>query len=84
MKRFAATLFLLFCACPAVLTQPKNQSAIQTQDIDVGGHKLRIQVAGSGSPTVVLDYGLGGSVETWNDVFPEVARFSRVVAYDRA
>lgn len=85
MKSFAAILFLLCCAYPAVLAQPKtNQSAIQTQDIDVGGHKLRLQVAGSGLPTVVLDYGLGGSVETWNDVFPEVARFSRVVAYDRA
>ena len=85
MKRFAAILFLLFCTCPALLAQPKtNQSAIQTQDVDVGGHKLRLQVAGSGSPTVVLDYGLGSSMETWNDVFPAVARFARVVAYDRS
>jgi pimeloyl-ACP methyl ester carboxylesterase len=32
----------------------------------------------------VLDYGLGGNIEEWNNVFPEVARFTRVVAYDRA
>jgi pimeloyl-ACP methyl ester carboxylesterase len=57
---------------------------VQTQYIDVGGYKLTLQVAGAGTPTVVLDYGLGGSIETWSDVFPEVARFTRVVAYDRA
>ena len=87
IKRFLVVLFLFLCVCPLPLaqqTKTATQLSVQTQDIDVGGHKLRLQVAGKGAPTVVLDYGLGGGIENWNDVFPEVARFTRVVAYDRA
>lgn len=87
IKRFLAILSLLLCVCPllsAQQTKTATQLSVQTQDIDVGGYKLRLQVAGTGTPTVVLDYGLGGSLENWRDVFPEVARFTRVVAYDRA
>jgi pimeloyl-ACP methyl ester carboxylesterase len=80
-------LFSLFCVCPPLLarqTKIAKQPSFQTQNVDVAGHKLRLRVAGAGMPTVVLDYGLGGSIEEWNDVFPEVARFARVVSYDRA
>src|ERR1043165_1357850 len=87
MKRFLAALILLLCGCPLLLAQQSKtatQLSVQTQDIDVGGHKLRLKIAGTGTPTVVLEYGLGGSINDWNDVFPEVARFTRVVAYDRA
>jgi pimeloyl-ACP methyl ester carboxylesterase len=62
---------------------PKHTDA-QTQYVDVGGYKLRLQVAGAGSPVVVLDCGFGDALEVWDKVFPEVARFTRVVAYDRA
>jgi len=78
---------LLVCVCASLLAQqakPGSQSSVQTRYVDVGGYKLTLQVAGSGAPTVVFDYGLGGGLETWNDVFPKVARFTRVVAYDRA
>src|ERR1043165_6132649 len=87
MKRFLAALILLLCGCPLLLAQQSKtatQLSVQTQDIDVGGHKLRLKIAGTGTPTVVLEYGLGGSINHWDDVFPEVARFTRVVAYDRA
>jgi len=87
IKRFLIVLFLLLCVRPLLVaqqTQTAKQPSVQTQDINVGGHKLRIQVAGSGTPTVVLEYGLGGGIGDWNDIFPEVARFTRVVAYDRA
>lgn len=52
----------------------------------VGGHKLHVHVTGEdrGTPTVVLEGGLGfPSVQrAW--VQPEVARLARVTAYDRA
>lgn len=70
-----------------LLAQPvmtAGQPGAETQYVDVGGYKLRMQVAGSGAPTVVLDCGFGDRLEVWDDVFPEVARFARVVAYDRA
>ncbi|MBF6612785.1 MAG: alpha/beta hydrolase [Chloroflexi bacterium] len=38
---------------------------------------------GYGSPTVVMDAGLGDTSRTWGAVEPEVARFTRVFVYDR-
>ena len=52
--------------------------------IDVGGHRLHIWCEGSGSPTVILESGLGGSTTDWGFVQPDVSRFTRVCAYDRA
>jgi pimeloyl-ACP methyl ester carboxylesterase len=52
--------------------------------IDVRGFRLHIRCAGSGSPTVVLDAGLGGSSLDWSLVQPELATTTRVCAYDRA
>ena len=42
-----------------------------------------METAGSGGPTVVLEYGLGGPVNTWQGIFPEIAKFTRVVQYHR-
>lgn len=52
--------------------------------VDVGGYQLHINCIGEGSPTVVMDYGLGGLSLVWSLVQPEVARFTRVCTYDRA
>ena len=52
--------------------------------VDVGGFRLHIHCAGAGSPTVVLDAGLGGSSLDWSLVQPELATTTRVCAYDRA
>ncbi len=41
-------------------------------------------VAGSGSPTVVFESGLGQGKRNWAPVFNAVAETTRVVAYDRA
>jgi pimeloyl-ACP methyl ester carboxylesterase len=47
------------------------------------GRLLRMRIEGEGSPAVVLEIGLGGPLEVWELVQPEVARFTKVVAYDR-
>ena len=52
--------------------------------VDIGSAPLRLRCAGQGSPTVVLDSGLGEGAETWTKVQTQVATFTRVVAYDRA
>jgi len=62
--------------------------------MDVGsGRKIFMECRGRGSPTVVLVTGLGERAENWSKttnpsdereaVYPGVARFSRVCAYDR-
>ncbi len=52
--------------------------------VDVGGFRLDLVCAGSGSPTVILDAPLGASHMAWSLVQPEVAKFARVCSYDRA
>jgi pimeloyl-ACP methyl ester carboxylesterase len=51
---------------------------------DVGGHRLHMNCTGSGSPTVVLENGLGATSANWARVSAEVSRTTRVCAYDRA
>jgi len=54
--------------------------------VDVGGHRLYLQCAGSGSPTIVWEAGGGGS--GWDSaaeyLMGRLAETSRVCVYDRA
>ena len=52
--------------------------------VDIGGMRLKLNCIGSGSPTVVLESGLGDVLIEWRRVQPEIARFTRVCSYDRA
>jgi len=54
------------------------------QLVDVGGYRLHILCQGEGSPTVVLDAGLGGWSTDWGKVLPGASKITRVCAYDRA
>ena len=54
------------------------------QLIDVGGHRLHLNCTGSGSPTVVLEPGLGEVSPAMGWIAPVVARDTRVCVYDRA
>lgn len=54
------------------------------QLVDVGGYRLHIDCAGSGSPTVVIDAGWGDWSTAWGPVQAGVAGTTRVCTYDRA
>lgn len=54
------------------------------QMVDVGGHRLHLYCTGTGSPTVVLEAAAPGWSLYWSLVQPEVAKGTRVCAYDRA
>lgn len=54
------------------------------QLVDVGGYRLHLHCVGQGSPTVVLDAGLGAFSLDWGAVQPQIATSTRVCAYDRA
>lgn len=51
--------------------------------VDIDGCHLHVQMAGAGTPTVVLETGLGGMSCAWGWIQPEAAKFARVVSYDR-
>jgi len=54
------------------------------QLIDVGGHRLHLNCTGTGSPTVVLEPGAGGTSSDLGWIAPAVAHDTRVCVYDRA
>jgi pimeloyl-ACP methyl ester carboxylesterase len=66
-------------------TDPALAEVAGDRLVDVGGHRLSIRCTGSGSPTVVLEPGLGESASAmarW--IAPDVARTTTVCVYDRA
>jgi pimeloyl-ACP methyl ester carboxylesterase len=73
------------------------QSIVSAQDassypplgklIDVGGYRLHLYCTGvsqPGSPTVILEEGIGSTSLDWSKVQPDVASFTHVCSYDRA
>ncbi|AIQ65948.1 hypothetical protein PSTEL_25360 [Paenibacillus stellifer] len=55
--------------------------------ISIGGRSLHAIVSGRGDsilPTIILESGMGGSALDWSLVQPALAKYTRVVAYDRA
>ena len=73
---------------PVAKTSP--QGAPDTVDgqgglVEIGdGRSLYLACVGSGSPTVVLEAGLGADTHSWQDVQPQLGRSTRICAYDRA
>jgi pimeloyl-ACP methyl ester carboxylesterase len=49
-----------------------------------GGRTLYLKCEGSGTPTVVLEAGLGGTSTDWEEVQAPLSRVTRTCAYDRA
>ena len=52
--------------------------------VDIGGASLHLYCVGQGSPTVVLEAGLGLGLVTWREVQPQVSQVTRACSYDRA
>jgi pimeloyl-ACP methyl ester carboxylesterase len=52
--------------------------------VDIGGRKLEILCRGSGGPVVILDAGLGNTLDVWSSVMDRLDGATTVCAYDRA
>ena len=66
-------------------TTDSASTAMPGRLVDVGGHQLHIDCTGTGSPTVVLEPGMGEistMMAAW--IAPDVASTTRVCVYDRA
>src|SRR5579884_1877368 len=71
---------LLFAAVGAQAATPVPPGKL----ISVGDHRLHLFCAGAGTPTVVIENGLGDFSFQWTLVQSRVARFTRICTYDRA
>jgi pimeloyl-ACP methyl ester carboxylesterase len=77
---------LAACRTPEVeptAVQPTATPSDISGVIDIGPYGLFLECQGSGTPVVILEAGWGDTSETWELVMPEVARHTRVCAYDR-
>ncbi|MEZ5446679.1 MAG: alpha/beta hydrolase [Gammaproteobacteria bacterium] len=52
--------------------------------VDIGGYRLHIDCRGEGSPTVVMEAGLGGVSLEWLPAQRFLSHYGRVCVYDRA
>lgn len=96
MKRLSALLGLLPLAalCAGAIYQSVSTARDRKRHpppgtlVPVDGLSMHMLVSGKqqreGDATVVLETGLGGMSYAWGWIQPEVARFARVVSYDRA
>ena len=66
------------------LTRDSGRASMTGALYDVGGHRLHLDCAGTGSPTVVLANGLNEISPLWSAISAQVSRTTRVCAYDRA
>jgi pimeloyl-ACP methyl ester carboxylesterase len=55
----------------------------QGRAIDVGGRSIYLDCRGAGSPTIVLEAGMGDGVAGWAPVHDGMAATTRTCAYDR-
>jgi pimeloyl-ACP methyl ester carboxylesterase len=87
IRAFAAAAAALACAGPAaaqttvpdsVYTAPQRLVAVEQQ------RQLNLFCAGAGEPAVVLEAGAGNGMVTWRFVQAELAKVTKVCAYDRA
>jgi pimeloyl-ACP methyl ester carboxylesterase len=82
--------FLILLACAGALYQwiagswDRHSNPAPGEFVEVNGLRMHLLCIGQGSPTVVLDSGLSDTWLHWYKVQPEVAKFTRVCAYDRA
>ncbi len=69
----------------AAVALPVVLSAQSPQLVDIGTHKLDVLRAGTGTPTIVFEAGLGDDgLDDWKKVWPVVAQMSSVVVYSRS
>jgi pimeloyl-ACP methyl ester carboxylesterase len=55
----------------------------QGRAVDIGGRSVYLDCRGEGSPTVVLESGMGGGAGSWGTVLDAMATTTRTCAYDR-
>ena len=68
----------------AIATKAPSNDLVKVVEVD--GRKLRVVCVGpidSGRPTVLLETGLGGAVDTWGAVLTELQKTDRACTYDR-
>lgn len=73
---------LPFAPWRAATPEPRDTTAVERW-VGAEHHRIRVHIRGEGPPTIVLIAGLGGGLDDWSQVAPDLATMARVVSYDR-
>ncbi|MEJ2095493.1 MAG: alpha/beta hydrolase, partial [Gammaproteobacteria bacterium] len=89
MLSLSGMLFLSLCILlfsPSLNAQDTRPviSGMPGKLYNIGTHRLHLFCTGQGSPTVIIDSGLGGFSLEWQTVQESVSRKVRICSYDRA
>lgn len=88
IKSVLALLLILVITTPLLGAKVKADLIAQYpplgQMVDVDGYRLHINCQGIGSPTVIMESGLGEPSLNWALVQPQISTTTRVCVYDRA
>ena len=84
MLRSVAFLVLAASVLATAHGTPADPYTSPGRLIDVGGFRLNLYCAGSGSPTVIFDSGLEDWAPSWIKIQPAIAKRTRTCTYDRA
>ena len=68
-------------AAEAVAATPTKSRPLQTEELELHGHRVFFRLAGEG-PAIVLIHGITATSETWNEVLPSLAERHTVLAPD--
>jgi len=63
---------------------PGDDGGEMDKRVSVGTHSLHIRCTGKGSPTVVIDTGVGDTSERWTSIQAQMAQVTCTCTYDRA
>lgn len=73
-----AALSATFVSCTVIPRSLPHQTTL-----DLGDRQVEFVLEGQGSPTVIFENGLDGTLGWWSKVVPEVAKQATVLAYNR-
>lgn len=82
-ERAFLALFVAITLSGCAASSSPDPTAIKGK-FDIGGRSLYLECSGTGSPTVVMDAGLGDTHTVWKGVAPAVSKLARTCTYDRA
>ncbi len=92
MKRVLLGIFALIVVTPLlgwtyqVLMEMRDDRRFPAPGklVDVDGHRMHIYCQGKGSPTVIVEQGIGAQPLSWAQLNERMSAFTTVCAYDRA
>lgn len=80
MKKHDSYRLLIVCFLLPLLSSAQFTDTIK---VNVDGHKIMLYISGSGKATIVLEAGGSSNHTCWKKIEPEIAKFAKVVSYDR-